>query len=99
MDKNQEDKVKEQLQMSGYAHQVMSNPAYKNAMIVLRASIFDNFIRLKSNDTEGLKLLKLQLDSVEKFQVIFEKIMETGKLAERQLTLWEKAIKFKKGNK
>ena len=97
MDKAQEDKAKEQFQIAGYAQQVISNPAYKNAMMVMRASLFDRFTKLKASDTDGLKSLKLQLDAVERFQVIFEKTMETGRLAEHQLTRTEKFKNLIKG--
>lgn len=90
MDQSQEDKAKQQLQMSGYTQQVLSNPAYKQAMMLMRASLFDLFTRLASSDVEGLKSLKIKLDEVERFQSMLEKTMETGRLAEHQLTKWDK---------
>lgn len=97
MDKNQEEKAKEQLKIAGYTQQVLSNPAYKQAMMIMRAGLFDKFTKLKDSDIEGLKNLKLQLDSVERFQVIFEQTMQTGRLVELQLTKWEKVKKLAQG--
>lgn len=84
--KKQLEKAKEEFTLSGYAQQVTSNPAYTQAMMVLRADLLDKFTNTSFKDVNDLLELKRQMDTVEKFQLIFERTMQTGRLAEDKIS-------------
>lgn len=92
--KHQEDleKAKEQLQMAGYAQQVVDNPAYKNAMMVIRADLLDQFARIPHKDIEGLQEIKRRMDTIEQLQGLFERTMSSGRLAEANIGKLEQFI-------
>lgn len=83
MDQKQElEQAKEDLQLASYAQQVVSNPAYKQAMMVIRADLLQKFTSVSFKDTDELLEIKRRMDTIERLQGLFERTMQTGRLAE-----------------
>ena len=79
------EQAKEDLQLAGYAQQVVSNPAYKQAMMVIRADLLQKFTSVSFKDTDELLEIKRRMDTIEQLQGLFERTMQTGKLAEHKI--------------
>jgi len=93
MDHKQElEKANEEVQASSYAYQVTSNPAYKQAMMMIRADLIKKFTSISFKDTDELLEVKRRLDTIEQIQSLFERTMENGKLAETKISRLEKLI-------
>ena len=90
--KEELEKANEELQTASYAHQVTSNPAYKQAMMVIRADLIKKFTRISFKDTEELLEVKRRMDTIEQIQSLFERTMETGRLAETKISRLEQLI-------
>ena len=87
MDSKQElEQAKEDLQLASYAQQVISNPAYKQAMMVIRADLLQKFTQVSFKDTDELMEIKRRMDTIEQLQGLFERTMQTGRVAEVQIS-------------
>jgi hypothetical protein len=86
MDQKQElEQAKEDLQLASYAQQVVNNPAYKQAMMVIRADLLQKFTSVSFKDTDELLEIKRRMDTIEQLQGLFERTMKTGKIAEHKI--------------
>jgi hypothetical protein len=93
MDHKQElEKASEELQTASYAHQVTTNPAYKQAMMLIRADLLQKFTNASHKDVDELLEIKRRMDTIEKLQDIFERTMQNGKLAETKISRLEQLI-------
>jgi hypothetical protein len=72
-------------QNGAYARQVLDNPAYKQAMIVIRADLMTKFNKISYKETDDLMELKRRMDTAEQFQTLLERTMQEGKLAQTRL--------------
>ncbi len=87
MDRKKElEKAKEELQLASYAQQVINNPAYKQAMMVIRADLLQKFTSISFKDTADLLEIKRRMDTIEQLQGLFERTMQTGRLAEDKIS-------------
>lgn len=72
-----------------YASQVLENPAYQEAMKLLREQVVEAWKDCPVRDAEG-QLLLLQLAKLtDKFEAILKGAVESGKLADHRLKLDE----------
>ena len=70
-----------------YASQVLENPAYQEAMKLLRQQVVEAWKDCPVRDAEG-QLLLLQLAKLtDKFEAILQGAVESGKLADHRLKL------------
>lgn len=83
--KEELEKANEELQTASYAYQVTSNPAYKQAMMLIRADLLKKFTNVSHKDVDELLEIKRRMDTIEKLQDIFERTMQNGKLAETKI--------------
>lgn len=90
--KEELEKADEELQTASYAFQVTSNPAYKQAMLLMRADLLQKFTNVSYKDVDELLEIKRRMDTIEKFQDIFERTMENGKLAETKISRLKQLI-------
>ena len=84
------EQAKEDLVLAGYAQQVVNNPAYKQAMMIIRAEHIARFTKASHDDVDELKEIKRSMSNVEKFQGELEKIMQSGRIAEHQINKLDK---------
>jgi hypothetical protein len=84
-EKQQLEQAKEDYQAAGYAQQVVNNPAYKQAMMVIRADLLQKFTSVSFKDTDELLEIKRRMDTIEQIQSLFERTMETGRVAEHKI--------------
>lgn len=90
--KEELEKATEELQTASYAQQVTSNPAYKQAMMMIRADLLKKFTNVSHKDVDELLEIKRRMDTIEKLQNIFERTMENGRLAETKIGRLEQLI-------
>jgi hypothetical protein len=76
----------DKLQMASYAQQVVNNPAYKNAMLLIRGALIDEFNSTSYKDVGDLQECKRRLDTVENFQKILESTMRSGVIAQERIS-------------
>lgn len=79
------EQAKEDLQLASYAQQVVNNPAYRQAMMILRAEHIDQFTKASHDDIDLLTEIKRSMNNVEKLQRVFEKLMQDGRIAEHKI--------------
>lgn len=92
MDKEQQEKANNEIQMSGYTQQILSNPAYKQAMMILRADIIDKFGKVSSKNVEDLQELNRRMHAIDDFQNLLERTMQNGRIAEKKMNAFTKAL-------
>lgn len=65
--------------------QVLKNEAYKNAIAIRKASIFDVFCNTKRDQEEVRQEAWRTMKNLEALEDYFKEILETGKLSKDQL--------------
>jgi len=90
---NEHDKARAEIARGNEAEQIISNPIYKEAMIAIRADLFDKFGRTKTKDVDDREAIYTQLQSFERFQTYLESVMKTGKIGTQTLSLLERSKK------
>ena len=72
--------------MAGYAQQVLSNPAYKHALIALRGDLIQKISKVPVKDVEELQELRRMIGTLDRFEEVFERLMTAGELAQRNIS-------------
>ncbi len=90
--KEELEKATEELQTASYAFQVTSNPAYKQAMLLIRADLLQKFTNVSHKDVDELLEIKRRMDTIERLQDIFERTMQSGRLAEKKISKLKQLI-------
>ena len=90
-------KEQEKAAMAGYAKQVLNNPAYKQALIALRGDLIQKISKVPVKDVEDLQELRRMFGTLDRFEEIFERLITTGEIAERNISKLEKIIEKMRG--
>lgn len=90
---NEVDKAQLEIRRGNEADLIVSNPIYKEAMIAIRADLFDKFSKTKQKDKEDREEIYSQLQAFERFQTYLESVMKTGKIGTQTLSLLERSKK------
>lgn len=90
---NEVDKAQAEIRRGNEANLIISNPIYLEAMIAIRADLFDKFSKTKQKDKEDREEIYSQLQSFERFQTYLESVMKTGKIGTQTLSLLQMSKK------
>lgn len=82
----------EKTAMAGYAQQVLSNPAYKQALIVLRGDLIQKISKVPVKDVEELQELRRMIGTLDRFEEVFERVMTIGSVAEKNISKLQQII-------
>ncbi len=83
--KEQIEQLESESKMGYHANQVMSNPAFKQAMLLRKSQIFDVFCKSKAEQCEVREeawRTMVNLLALEKF---FQQTIDTAKMSDKQL--------------
>lgn len=75
----------EEMQRAEHARQVMEDPLVQEAFSVIEKEILSQWEECPARDVEGRERLWQYYKIAKKFRGVFEGVMETGKIAKRQL--------------
>lgn len=89
----QQDKARQEILRGNEAQLIIDNPIYREAMIAIRADLFDKFSKTKQKDKEDREDIYMQLQAFDRIQVYLESVMKTGKIGTGTLSLLEKSKK------
>ena len=96
MNKDQEGKLQQEITQSNKAKQLFENPLVKDAFDNLRKLYQDSLFNTGVNEEETREKLWLAYNIVNKVEQHFMEIIDTGKLAKKQLEDFRKNISEKK---
>lgn len=75
------------VQTGRQAAEVLENPAYQEAMRVLREAVVTQWLMHPVQDREGALLLLQYAKVTERFEAILSGLVETGKLAQHKIEI------------
>lgn len=84
------DRLEKEITRAAYGKQVMSNPAYQEAMTARKAQIFDVFCKTSQEQSDVREEAWRTMKNLEALEKYFEKALESGKIAEQKLKAIEK---------
>ena len=96
MNKDQEGKLQQEITQSNKAKQLFENPLVKDAFNNLRKLYQDSLFNTGVNEEETREKLWLAYNIVNKVEQHFMEMIDTGKLAKKQLEDFRKNISEKK---
>ncbi len=83
-------KAKENIRRGDLAKQVLDNPIYQEAFMLLRAQLVEQFTNTKFRQKDEREEIWRRMQTIEWVQRHFEQVMQTGKLEKESVKLWEK---------
>jgi|TARA_A100000172_G_scaffold73408_1_gene54971 hypothetical protein len=96
MDKDQEGKLQKELTQANKAKQLFENPLLKDSFDKLKKLYADSLFNTGAKETETREKLWLAYNVVGKVEQNLLEMIDTGKLAEKQLEDFRKSIKNQK---
>ena len=96
MDKDQEGKLQKELTQANKAKQLFDNPLLKESFEKLKKLYADSLFNTGAKETETREKLWLAYNVVGKVEQNLLEMIDTGKLAEKQLEDFRKSIKNQK---
>ena len=96
MDKDQEGKLQKELTQANKAKQLFENPLLKDSFDKLKKLYADSLFNTGAKETETREKLCLAYNVVGKVEQNLLEIIDTGKLASKQLEDFRKSIKNEK---
>ena len=96
MDKDQEGKLQKELTQANKAKQLFENPLLKDSFDKLKKLYADSLFNTGAKETETREKLWLAYNVVGKVEQNLLEMIDTGKLANKQLEDFRKNIKNKK---
>ncbi len=96
MDKMQEGKLHQEVSQSQKAKEVLDNPSFKEAFDKLRNLYTTSLLNTGTNETETREKLWLAYQVLGKVEQHFREIIDTGKLASKQLEDFRATIEKQK---
>ena len=96
MDRDQEGKLQEELTQANKAKQLFENPLLKESFDKLRSLYSESLFNTGATETEAREKLWLAYNVVNKVEQNLLEMIDTGKLAAKQLEDYRKSIKNKK---
>jgi hypothetical protein len=76
----------EELERGNSAEQVLTNPIFNEAWVMLEAELVKTLRDAPFDDIDGLKNVKITLRLLERLKSVFIETMQTGKMAALQLS-------------
>ena len=96
MDKMQEGKLHQEVSQSQKPKEVLDNPSFKEAFDKLRDLYSTSLLNTGTNETETREKLWLAYQVLGKVEQHFREIIDTGKLASKQLEDFRNSIEKQK---
>ena len=96
MDKDQQAKLQQELSQSNKAKQLLENPLFKESLDKLKKLYAESLFNTGAKETETREKLWLAYNIVGKVEQHIREILDTGKLASKQLEDFRKSIKNQK---
>ena len=96
MDKDQEAKLQQELRQANKAKQLFENPLLQESFDKLRNVYQESLFNTGAKESETREMLWLAYNIVGKVEQNLKEIIDTGKLASKQLEDFRKSIKNKK---
>ena len=93
MNSNEASKAQEEIRRGNEADSVLNSPIYREAMLAIRADLFEKFSKTKTKDKETREEIFLQLQAFERSQTYLESVMKTGQIGRQTLSLLQKSKK------
>lgn len=82
---DQKERAEEQVKRKQYADQLLSNPLFVEYKQVHQLELFSRFISTKVGDIKEREELWRQANEFDRFMRNFERVIDTGKMAEQEL--------------
>ena len=96
MDKDQQAKLQQEVSKSNKARQLLDNPLFKEALDELKKLYAESLFNTGAKETETREKLWLAYNVVGKVEQHIKEILDTGKLAKKQLEDFRNSIKNQK---
>ncbi len=96
MDKDQQGKLQQELTQANKAKQLFENPLLQESFDKLRNVYQESLFNTGAKESETREMLWLAYNIVGKVEQNLKEIIDTGKLASKQLEDFRKSIKNKK---
>ncbi len=79
------EQLQEEVQFAEYGRQVLENPAYKQAMTLRKAQIFEVFCDTTQDQTDVREEAWRTMKNINALEDYLNTLLETGKMADEQL--------------
>jgi len=79
------DQLKREVALAAEGKQVLNNPAFKNALVIRRAQIFDVFCNTKKDQEDVREEAWRTMKNMDALEQYFNEMLSTGKMAESTL--------------
>ena len=96
MNKDEQGKLQQEVSQSNKARQLLDNPLFKEALDELKKLYAESLFNTGAKETETREKLWLAYNVVGKVEQNLLEIIDTGKLASKQLEDFRKSIKNEK---
>lgn len=87
MNEEQEEQLKQEAAFAVLGKQVLSNEAYKQAMMLRKAQLFEVFCVTKQDQSDVREEAWRTMQNIKALEGYFSTLLETGKMAEATLEL------------
>ena len=96
MNKDEQGKLQQEVSQSNKAKQLLDNPLFKESLDKLKKLYAESLFNTGAKETETREKLWLAYNIVGKVEQHIREILDTGKLANKQLEDFRKSIKNQK---
>jgi hypothetical protein len=96
MNKDEQGKLQQEVSQSNKARQLLDNPLFKEALNELKKLYAESLFNTGAKETETREKLWLAYNVVGKVEQHIKEILDTGKLAKKQLEDFRNSIKNQK---
>ena len=96
MNKDEQGKLQQEVSKSNKARQLLDNPLFKEALNELKKLYAESLFNTGAKETETREKLWLAYNVVGKVEQHIKEILDTGKLAKKQLEDFRNSIKNQK---
>ena len=96
MNKDEQGKLQQEVSQSNKARQLLDNPLFKEALDELKKLYAESLFNTGAKETETREKLWLAYNVVGKVEQHIKEILDTGKLAKKQLEDFRNSIKNSK---
>ena len=96
MNKDEQGKLQQEVSQSNRARQLLDNPLFKEALDELKKLYAESLFNTGAKETETREKLWLAYNVVGKVEQHIKEILDTGKLAKKQLEDFRNSIKNQK---
>ena len=96
MNKDEQGKLQQEVSQSNKARQLLDNPLFKEALNELKKLYAESLFNTGAKETETREKLWLAYNVVGKVEQHIKEILDTGKLAKKQLEDFRNSIKNSK---